>query len=351
MILAVNSAFAAGGVGGRGETGGKGGTGPGSATGSEGESVAPLGPDEDTQRLFLRKRTENADEAAREAVEKKPWDVSATYSTNRSFIRTDAGSTHFGQSLFGSFGYSFGVHDRVSLSGGAVQGTIIIDPSESGLRATDITLAYSHTFDLPEKFKLSANGSVTAPTSFSSQLASNITAPGASVGLSRAFGDLRLAASIQGRYYLDRYTSAATISDGSTGASSGTGSGAANTKFTAGGALSANYDMPFHRSLSIGVTATDSYRWAYNVGSPPLNSPFYGAEADPTFGTTQPMLQSYGFDVHAAYAMPDFSGIRTRLIVGADNGGADSVLHDGVVHTYFFFRDSSEVYVSLTGTY
>jgi hypothetical protein len=355
VAWAPGEALGAGGSSGKGELGGKGGTGPQTSTqaGAEGTAAAPGVPaaDEDTTQLLLRKRTENADEAARAREEKKPWDVSATYSVHRGLVRTDEGATNVGQSLFASVGYGLTDNDRLSLGAGALEGSFLVDPGETGLRATDIGLTYSHRFDLPGKVKLTPAVSLTAPVSYASQLESNVTSPGLSIGVSRAFGDLSIGASISGRFYWDRYKSQAAVGDGTSGASSYSGSGQPNTEFSAGAGVGLDYTLPFLRALSLGVLAVDSYRWAYRVGSPPLNSIYYGATADPTFGNTQPVQQSYGFDVHAGYSVPPLWAIKTYLLAGVDNGMGDSWLKDGIVHPYFFYRDSSEVYVSLRGSY
>ena len=93
------------------------------------------------------------------------------------------------------------------MSGGGYQ-YFLADSGESGFRSSDISLAYTHIFLLPEKFKLRASAGATIPISFDSQLASNITSPSLSVAISRKFGDLALEARISGRYFWDRYTSA-----------------------------------------------------------------------------------------------------------------------------------------------
>jgi hypothetical protein len=359
VLLAATDATAVGAskgeLGDKGSAGGKGGPGPETSTqaGAEGTAAAPGAPaaDEDTTQLLLRKRQENADEAAHEREEKRWWDASATYSVHRGFVRTDEGSTDVGQSLFVSVGFALSDHDRLSLGVGALEGSFLVDPGETGLRASDVTLGYSHRFDLPGKIKLTPAFSLTAPSSYNSQLESNVTSPGVSIGLSRAFGDLWIGGSINGRFYWDRYTSEAAVGDGTTGATSDSGSGQANTMFSAGAGIGADYTLPFVRALSIGVLAVDSFRWAYRVGSPPLNSINYGATTDPTFGDKQPVQQSYGFDVHASCSIPELGGFKTSLMVGADNGMGDSWLKDGLVHPYFFYRDSSEVYVSLRGSY
>ena len=121
---------------------------------------------------------------------------------------------------------------------------------ETGFRGTDISLAYTRLVPLPEKLTLRITPSVTIPVSFYSQKASNITSPGLSLTLSRKFGDLNLDARVSAGAFIDHYASAE--------------GGAPNAKYRAGGSLTAEYSMPFHRALSLGASLIDSYYWYYN---------------------------------------------------------------------------------------
>jgi hypothetical protein len=346
-MLASTSAFAAGGVGGKGDTGGKGGPGPDSSTkaGSEGSASSTSSVDI-TETQFRNKSTVNPDEAAQAHAEEKPWEVDANYELHRLIRQEDVAGAPKNYQIFGvAAKYLITARDIVSLFGGATQG-FIADTGESGVRANDISLQYAHVFDLPEKFKLRAAAGATIPISYYSQLASNITTPSISVGLSRKFGDLALNASIRGAYFWDKYTTSAALGSSATTA----GSGSTNTKFVAGGLLSAEYDMPFHRPLSVGLALSDSYYWYYNVGQPPAGSTYYGAVADPTFAN-QPMQQSYGGEIFARYVMPELVGIKSDLTVALGNSTPNFVLHDGIVHPYLLYRDTAEVYIALAGRY
>jgi hypothetical protein len=365
-FTAVN-ASAAGGVGGKGDTGGKGGPGPSSSTqsGAEGTASTPTSEVDITELQFRNKSTRNVDEAQEQRREEKPWEVAATYELHRLIRQEDvAGALKVWQLLGISGKYLITSHDTVSAFGGATEG-FVADQGESGVRANDISLQYAHLFDLPEKFKLRATAGFTLPVSYYSQLASNITTPSLSVGLSRKIGDLALSATVRGAYFWDRYTSSATLGDGTTGGTSGVGSGQANTKYVAGGLLSAEYDLPFHRPLSFGLALSDTYYWYYNVGQCPLNSggssatgqpsagasSCGGASVDPQFGSGQPMQQSYGGEIFARYVMPDLAGVKSDLTVALGNSNPNFVLHDGIVHPYLLYRDTAEVYVALGGRY
>jgi len=337
----------------KGDTGGKGGTGPASSLSAGAAGSAESGGQVDTsQQAFGGKSTQNPDVTGKKREEEKPWEVAATFETHR-LIRQDynlegAGPVKVFNVLFALAKYNITADDVVSLSGGGYQ-YFLADSGESGFRASDLSLAYAHIFELPEKFKLRTSGGATVPISYDSQLASNITSPFVSVSFSRRFGDLSLEARISGRYFWDKYTSANALN-----ATGSDGSGQPNVKWTTGGSLSAEYDMPFYRPLSAGLALTDSYVWFYNVGSAPPNTTFMGATTNPTTDGN-PAQQSYGGEIFVRYTMPDLGGFKSDLTVALANGdpslGYPSVLHDGVVHPYLFYYNSAELYAALTGRY
>jgi hypothetical protein len=368
-LLTTTIASATGGVSGKGDTGGKGGVGPENSTQSGAAGTAETPSEIDTtQQAFGGKSTQNPDVTSNKKVEEKPWEVGATFETHR-LIRQDYnlegdGPLKVFNVLFAVAKYSFTDYDTVLISGGGYQ-YFLADSGESGFRSSDISLAYSRTFLLPEKFKLRASVGATIPISFDSQLASNITSPSASLAISRKFGDLAVEARISGRYFWDRYTTANAIGSPSTG--DGSNSGATNVKFSAGAAISAEYDMPFYRPLSAGVALTDSYSWFYNVGQCPNSAgeqqAFGTAGPDSTACQTtsnpltdnQPWQQSYGGEIFVRYVMPDLSGFKSDLTIALANGdpslGYPQVLHDGIVHPYFFYYNSAEVYAALSARY
>ncbi len=370
-LLATTAASATGGVSGKGETGGKGGPGPENSTAAGAAGTAETSPTVDTsQQAFGGRSTQNPDTTGNKKVEEKPWEVSGTFETHRllqqGYNLDGVRPVLVFNVLFATIKYSITDKDTVLASGGGYQ-YFLADSGESGFRASDISLAYSHLFLLPEKFRLRASVGATIPISYDSQLASNITSPSASLAISRKFGDLALEARISGRYFWDRYTTANALGASSTQSDPNAGSGATNVKYTAGAAISAEYDMPFYRPLSAGVALTDSYVWFYNVGQCPADSGLNQA-----FGNTnnnsnncqttsnpqtdgQPWQQSYGGELFVRYVMPDIGGFKSDLTVALANGdpslGYPSVLHDGIVHPYFLYWNSAEVYAALSGRY
>lgn len=351
-LVVVLTATAASAAPSKGDTGGKGGTGPENSlqSGASGTAETP-GEVDLSQQQFGGKSTVNADTASGQRAAEKPWEVSATYELHRLLRQQDLGGAAVNKVfdlLYLAGRYALTDHDSILISAGVTQG-FLADTGESGFRATDIALNYAHTFDLPEKFRLRTSAGLTAPISFYSQLASNITTPSVGVSLSRRFGDLSVSASLRGLYFWDKYTSQAEIGGGTN-----TGSGQPNTKWAAGGSLTAEYDMPFHRPLSAGIALTDSYVWMYDVGQCPYQSPCNGAVQDPQF-SGQPMQQSYGGEVFVRYTMPELVGFKSDFTLALANGdpnlGYPSVLHDGVVHPYLLYRDTAEVYFALEGRY
>jgi hypothetical protein len=367
MLLASSAALAAGGGAGsgsstKGDTGGKGGLGPENSlqSGAQGTSEQSTAGDTSISNLPNKSTPSNPDEVAGAQVVQKAWEISATWETHRLLEQT--GPTLSEQEktfnvMFAALRYSLTDNDILSLSDGFQQ-FYSADPGEPGLRLSDISLAYTHIFQLPAKFRLSTTVFVTAPVGYYSQLATNITTPGANVGISRRFGDLTLSAGIRGSYSWDRYsTSNAIGSDqGSTTSANGNeGAGQPNNQWSAGGYISAEYDMPFHHPLSVGALVTDGYNGFYAIGNtPPYGTTYYGATTNPVTDNN-PWQQSYGGEVFVRYAVPDLSGFKSDLLLALGNGdpslGYPSVLHDGVVHPYFLYYDSAEVYFALEGRY
>jgi hypothetical protein len=368
VLLVTTAASATGGVGGKGDTGGKGGAGPDSSTtsGASGTAEATSGTDTSLQP-FGGSSTQNPDVAGRDRLQEKPWEVGASFETHRllyqNFNTEGTGPFKVFNVLFAVAKYSFTAYDTALISGGGYQ-YFLADSGESGFRSADITLAYTRLVLLPAKLRLRATGSATIPISFDSRLASNITTPALTVSLSRRFGDLSLEARLSGRYYIDRYTSQAPIGDGTD-----TGSGGPNPKFAAGAAVSAEFDMPFFRPLSLGAGLLDSYAWYYNVGQCPFDAGASSAQGNSNPGATacattsnpltdnQPWQQSWGGEVFVRYVMPELSGFKSEIVVALAEGdpslGYPDVLQDGIVHPFVGGNlvNSSEVYAALSGRY
>jgi hypothetical protein len=368
FLLATTAASATGGVGGKGDTGDKGGAGPANSTESGASGTAEATPGVDTSlQPFGGSSTQNPDVAGKPKLEEKAWEVGASLESHR-LLYQDYNSEGTGpfkvfNVLFAVAKYSFTAYDTALISGGGYQ-YFLADSGESGFRAADITLAYTRLVLLPAKLRLRATGSATIPISFDSQLAGNITTPALTVSLARKFGDLAVEARLSGRYFIDRYTSEAAIGTGDD-----TGSGAPNPKFSAGAAISVEYDMPFFRPLSLGVGALDSYAWYYNVGQCPFGSGEQSAQGNSNPGATacattsnaltdnQPWQQSFGGEVFVRYVMPEVSGFKSEIVVALAEGdpslGYPDVLQDGIVHPFLGgnLLNSSEVYAALSARY
>ncbi|HEY8089338.1 MAG TPA: hypothetical protein VIF09_15870 [Polyangiaceae bacterium] len=351
-VLATTVASAAGGT--KGDTGGKGGFGPSNSTQSGAAGTAETPSEVDTtQTQYGGRSTNNPDVTNTKKVEEKPWEVGATFESHR-LLRQDynpdgTGPLKVFDLLYLVARYSLTDNDSISMSGGVIQ-QFNADNTETGFRSTDISLAYSHMFQLPQKFRLRASVGSNIPISYYSQLESNITSPTGSLSLSRKFGDLAVEARWSIRYAWDRYSSAGPIGSGG-----GDAAGATNLQWGTGGSISAEYDMPFYRPVSAGLALTDSYAFYYkNVGAPPAGTPSYGATTNPVTDG-QPMAQSYGGEIFVRYVMPDLGGFKSDLTVALANGdpslGYPSVLHDGVVHPYLFYYNTAEVYAALSGRY
>lgn len=358
-LLATSVAAAApqgGGAGQKGDTGGKGGIGPESSSQSGAQGAAEQGGTVDTSQTQFGKSGTNPDTTQKKTEEEKPWEIVGGFETHhlleQGYLTTPKENQTFNiYSLSGR--YNITSNDTVSVGGGAVQ-YLQADPTEPGWRLFDIGLAYTHRFELPEKFNLATTGSLTLPISYASQLASNITTPTIAVTLSRKFGDLFVALNLRGSYFWDKYSSADSLGAGQSGSVAGQGAGQPNVEWAAGGALTAEYSMPFHRAWSVGALVSDSYIWLYDVGQCPLQSQCMGATTYPTIDN-QPFQQSYGGEIFTRYILPDLQGFKSDIMLALANGdpslGYPSLMHDGVVHPYLLYYNTAEVYVALSGRY
>jgi hypothetical protein len=338
-------AGAASAEGGKGDLGGKGGNGPSSGTTTP---TTDTGQTVDVTETSQRRA--NPDVADTKPEQTKPWEVGATFETHRLLYQDDLESSAVNKVFnvyFFSARYDLTDNDRITAGWGVTQ-AFLADDGESGFRGTDITLAYTHTFRLPERVLLSVSPSTTIPISYYSQLASTITAPSLTAALSRRFGDLTLSFRVTGGAFIDKYAQS-----GSCNAPDCAG-GQENPKWHLGGSLSAEYSIPFHRPLSIGAALSDSYVWFYGGTGQPVSSAGMGAVQDSQF-PNQPMLQSYGGEIFARYMLPTLAGFKTDISVALAQGdpslGYPSVLHDGIVHPYLLFRQTEEIYAAFSVRY
>jgi hypothetical protein len=262
----------------------------------------------------------------------KRWEVGASYELHALIRQNDLNGA--GSNKLLNFFYLYAQVDvtprnRLSLRGGLYE-RFIADGGETGVRMSDLVASYSRLIPLPWKLSARASGSLTFPTSFSSQKAGMITAPTITLQLDRQFGGFSVDARVFASYFF--YTNT-------------TPSGGANPNVegTLGGLLEVEYAFWFLKSLAIGVDAFDEYVWYYDVQN--------GASANSQFAPavpTQPVQQVYGYEVFLRYTPPTLKGIKSDLTLAYAQGdptlGYTSVLHDGVAHVYPFWRQTSEIY-------
>jgi hypothetical protein len=275
--------------------------------------------------------------------EAKPWAVGLDYEFHHAFASQtlDAGAPKTYQGLLLRGRVSVTRHDEIALAAGVLQ-AFLAYTGGSSVRAGDIALRYTHRFDLPGSFQLAASVSATAPTSYWSQLASNITVPGASLALSREFGDLALSLSAFGHYYWNRYPSESTPDT-----PNNPGTGMVNLSSSAGGMLSAAFAMPFLRGLSVGARFVGVSYWYDSPGSTSSTQAigypggtFVGASAA---SAPQP---EYGLDLHVTYATT-FDVLALSMTAGVGNTTTWLSRLDDVAQRYFFGPEQFDAYVAL----
>jgi hypothetical protein len=271
--------------------------------------------------------------------EAKPWAVGLDYELHRVFASQPLpGAPKTYQALLLRARASFTRHDEVALAAGVLQGHVA-DPGAPSVRVGDIALRYTHRFELPGSFQLAASVSATAPTSYWSQLASNITVPGASLALSREFGDLTVSLAAFARYYWNQYRSESTLDN--------SGTGMPNLSSSAGGMLSAVFAMPFLRALSIGARLVGVSYWYDSPGSTSSGSAFGspGGASGLTSGVTTPQPE-YGLDLHVTYA-PTLDWAVLSVTGGVGNTTTWLSRLDDVAQLYFFDTQQFDAYVAL----
>ena len=340
-LLVVHAASAAEG---KGDTaGGKGGPAP-VLTPSPGDDQ-PVDVDE-TTRLEQLKAAHGGIQSAEEdqedpfAPKYKAWEVSVGFTTHASVYQNDleGGAANKVASAFdGSIEYSITKHDHVTVSA-FVSEQFLADAGESGWRFDDMLFAYGHDFSLPAKFKLGTGLSVTAPTSYFSQLEGEYTSLRLTLSLNRRFGPVGLGFRTWGTYDIQRYTSYDATQNG----------GLPTSLFNAGLAGNATLTMPFYDPVSLDLRAGTQYGWVHDVqGQLP-------ATADQYFPNTQPVQQSYNIEASIRYELPALFGVRTDASFGYNDGpglGYSSVLHEGIGHFYLGFRTASTLFLSISASY
>lgn len=289
----------------------------------------------------------------------KWFDIGGTWETHGLLWQNNTGAGN--RKLF-NFAYfyaslNFTKNDRLRIRGGFYQ-YLLADQAETGVRATDISLSYSHLFRLPADFNLRATVAATAPVSFYSQKASLITAPTGSISLTKYVGGgLSADLNVFGGGYIQKYTTAGGYS---TTANSG---GAPNPRAIFGGSIEADYAMPFLKSLVLGADGYVAWLWFWDVGSDPtVNGNAYGYGSGVSPGSVmdvnymhQPVQQLYGFEVFLRYSPPVFYGIHSDITVAIAEGdptlGYVSRNIDGVAHFFDNYYSTFEMYGALSLRY
>jgi hypothetical protein len=290
----------------------------------------------------------------------KWFDVGATWETHGLLWENNTSASQ--RKLFNFF-YAYASlnltrNDRIRIREGFYFYTLA-DQTESGVRATDLSISYGHLFRLPKQFMLRGTVALTAPVSFYSQKEGLYTAPTVAVSLSRVlpkgfYADFGLF----GGGYLQKYKSA-----GGYDATAGVG-GSANPAGIFGGSLEVEYSAWFHKPLVLGVDGYTAWLWYHTVGQDTAvtngNDYGYGPNTTPGVVATsgyqhQPVQQLYGFEVFLRYSPPAFYGIHTDLTLALAEGdptlGYVSRNIDGVSHFFDDYFRTFELYGSVAARY
>lgn len=272
------------------------------------------------------------------AAARKRWELGATLETHAMLIRNDLQGAANNKNM--NFLYLYGrweptVHDALEIRTYIYQ-RLLADPGETGLRTDDTTLYYAHYFDLPQALKSRLFAAVTIPSSFVAQKMSLYTAPRVGGALSWSKGPYSIEAVSLAEAYIVQYREMQ--------------GGNPNPKYHWMALLTAEATLP-KVPLTLGITGVIHRHWYYQVGAPPSSAgSFPGATLDPQF-PAQPVQGSYGYQVFARWGLPQFSGLHSDLSVAYAQGdstlGYTSTLHDGLAHTYLFWRTSSQAYAAL----
>jgi len=296
----------------------------------------------------------------------KAWEVGAGFEYHRMLISQDVSNgANINVNYYSLYArWDPTPNDRLRLSGGVYE-RFLVDAGESGARLDDLSLSYTRRIPLPGEVVMRLSAGLTAPTSYGSQLASVYTAPRLSLQVERKFGHLSLDARVGGGGFIVKYASGGSSYNG--GGNSGFGVGengggaTANPKGVLSGTVSADFTMPFHEALSVGVSLYTGYVWFYDVsnggGCPPGTPSTVCTYGTVMQATTQPPEQSYGGEIYAHYALPAIGGFKTDIgfayaPLGDSVLGFKSVLGgNGVPEVLATYRENAEVYFSLGARY
>jgi hypothetical protein len=346
---------------------GKGASAPASGGGAGSESSTGQGSKDNVGQSggndqFSGNRDIEADIVSADTSKPKKWEVAGSFETHR-LVRSDdlaggepvtpavaepgsgAADNKFMNAYSASIKYDITSKDRISVRAYMYQ-RFLADQGENGFRFDDMLVNYTRLVPLPQKFRLQAGFSATIPTSYDSQLSGLITSLRGSISLDRWFKDLDITIRGSEEVYIQRYDSYA-----------GSGGATPNPLNRIAAVFDAEYHMPFHPPLSVGLSLYTAWTWYYNIDTGNLNGSgvntseaMNGVVQDNQF-PNQPIQQSYGGEVFVRYELPTFTGVKSDISIAYAQGdptiGYTSVLHDGVGHAYLGYRQTSEVYASL----
>jgi hypothetical protein len=364
VMASLLAAGAAGAAEGKGDSGGKGGAGPGGGPSSAGGGGGGGGGDQFGER-GVEPDVVNGPPAA-----PKPWEIGGIFETHF-LVRQDdlaggyatPGSPDQGAANDKAINeltlyarYDLTNRDRFGVRTYFYE-RFLVDQGETGIRMDDIYLTYTRLVPLPDRYRLQVSGWVAIPTSYTSQLAGEITQTRLVLELDRRYGPLSLDLRVFDAYTFEKYTSY-----------SGSGGYAPTPWNELAGVLEGELHMPFHEPLSIGLGLYTAYTWVHNPNSGVGANPAYaqngsvvaagGGVLDSNY-PTNPIQQTYGGEVYVRYVMPPLVGVKSDFTVAYAMGdptvGYSNVLHDGVGHVYLgasgLSRENAEVYAALAVRY
>jgi len=271
----------------------------------------------------------------------KPWEVTAAFEHHQLIRQNDLGGAGENKLLNvfeGRFEYDPTAHDAIRLRAFLLD-RFIADSGETGWRFDDAILSYTHYFDLPYQMTLKPGAWLTAPFAWTSQLHGYITDARVYVSLAKYFGKyFSVEPRLRGDWFVVRYNTAK--------------GGSPNEKADFGLGLNAEFRMPFHPKLSAGIDLATSYAWYYDVADanpiPGNPTPFNGNSAPP-------VQQTYGGEFYLRYLLPTLYGFHADVSLAYAQGdpslGYTSLLHDGVQHPSFGYRQVAEVYGVISARY
>ena len=106
--------------------------------------------------------------------------------------------------------------------------------------------------------------------------------------------------------------------------------------------------------LTVGAMVTVHRTWLRDAGGGGAQPTALGATADAQYDG-QPVQGTYGGQVYVRYRLPNLNGLRSDVTLAAAQGdptlGYTSSLHDGIAHTYLFWRQSSQLFLALSARY